>query len=115
MWGLLKDLLTKFVPHKGKPRIIAPGEVFIPQDAMLDLWQSVRTYGFCVARMMPAGLDLLAPYIMPLMAQLEYMNPVKLSTSRQVPGVTETALQLFPTPGGQPSSSLQPTYAVQPV
>lgn len=115
VWGLIAGVLTRFIPYKWRPQIIGPGNIFIPQEAMLDLWQNIRAYGFCVTRVMPAGLDLLAPYVMALMARLDYMKPVKLSTSRQVVGVSEAALQLFALPNAQLPRSSQPTYAVHPV
>lgn len=115
IWEFLKNLLSKFVPYNGKPRIIAPGEIFVPQQAMLDLWQSIRTYGFCVARVMPDGLDVLAPYVMALMARLDYMKTVKLSTSRQTSDVSEIALQLFLPPDNRAAGLFQQTHMVQPV
>lgn len=114
-WGFLKDLLAKLLPHRGKPRAVAPGEIFIPEDAMLDLWQIIRTYGFCVARIMPAGLDVLASYVIAMMARLNYMKAVRLSTSRQVAGVSEIALQLRLPPADRAVSRLQQPYSVQPV
>lgn len=110
----LTRLLTQLIPYRWRPQVVGPGNIFIPQEAMLDLWQSIRTYGFCVARAMPAGLDLLAPYVVTLLSRLDYMKPVKLSTSRDAPGVTEVALQLVP-PAQTRSTPSEPAYAVQPM
>ncbi len=114
LWESFKDLLAKLVPYKGELRAIAPGEIFVPEEAMLDLWQGIRTYGFCIGRIMPEGLDVLEPYIIALMARLDYMRTVRLSTSRQS-GLKEIALQLVPPAENKADSLLPPTYAVQPV
>jgi len=67
-----------------RPRLLDRDMVLIPQDCMLDLWQSVRGYGFCTARMMPEGLDVLAPYLMPLLAKLSYMSQLNFHVTGRV-------------------------------
>lgn len=93
----IRQALSSLVPAKWRFQTMQAKDIFIPQEAMLDLWQNVRSFGFCLPRTMPPGLDILAPYIIPLMAKLPYLKSVKLSTSKeQSDGISETALQLFP-------------------
>ena len=81
---------------------------------MLDLWQNIRSYGFCVPRVMPSGLDLLEAYVMPLMAGLDYMRPVELARiTKQMNGTTEPALQLFASQMNHVKSPSEPVYAVR--
>ena len=115
--GLIANLLNKVVPARLRPRILG-SDVFVPQEAFLDLWQSIRAYGFCVPRIMPAGLDVLAPFVLALLAKLKYMKSVELSVqSRRSPNViTERGLQLFAAPLGSPivHEPAQQAYAVHP-
>jgi O-acetyl-ADP-ribose deacetylase (regulator of RNase III) len=90
-----------------RPLSIDKSSATIPSDYMLDLWQAIRTYGFCTARMMPSGLDILAPYLLPLLAQLPYMRPVELSRGKNgAADLAEHGLQLYapPTEGGTVAS-----------
>ncbi len=108
--------LTRFIPFEWRPRILGQGDIFLPREAMLDLWQNIRPYGFCVPRLMPQGLDVLAPYVMALLARLEYMRPVELSAqTRDVSGVREVGLQLFAQPRTQSIRSSHAAFAVHPV
>lgn len=109
----INSLLNKVI-HKGHPKIIGQ-DIFIPQASMLNLWQNIRAYGFCVARTMPDGLDILAPCILALLARLDYMKRVVLSTSEgQKSGVSETGLQLIQ-PSVAPLMRTRATAVVQPV
>jgi O-acetyl-ADP-ribose deacetylase (regulator of RNase III) len=113
---VLTALLMRIVPRRFQPQMIGPGEVFVPQEAMLDLWQNIRAYGFCVPRVMPAGLDVLAPYVIALLSHLDYMKPVELLLhGRNGPPVSETGLRLFAAPLGFHIKSSQSVYAVHPV
>lgn len=71
-------------------------EIFIPQSVILELWQSIRFYGYCHAQMMPDGLDVLSHYILPILGRLEYLRPVQLAvgTGNTEPEL-ENALQLY--------------------
>lgn len=109
----VKIVLSKLVPPK--LRIINNKEIFVPEDAMLDLWQSVRLYGFCLPRIMPEGLDIIARYLFPLFEHLDYMKPVEVSTSReQQQGKSERALFLFPLRANNVDKTISSPYAVQP-
>lgn len=98
---------------KWQLRLLRPDTIFIPQDAMLDLWQNIRTYGYCYPQIMPGGLDQLSACIMPLLELLPYMKRVEFSPSLAFSGPTEFALQLFAFPATQLSPSQ--SYAVQAV
>lgn len=109
-------VLRKCTPARWWPQVVGPGEIVIPQEAMLDLWQNIRAYGFCVPRMMSEGLDSLALYVMPLMARLDYMRPVELSSpSENECARAEKGLQLFPAPATHLEKPPRIAYAVQPV
>lgn len=96
---LTNKLLSKIVPSKWHIRIGSTKDIFIPQEALLDLWQNIRLYGFCIPRIMPGELYALAEYIMPLMSRLDYMKPIKLSTPEEEKiGDSEYGLQLYEPP-----------------
>lgn len=94
-------------------RISKENTVFIPEKAILDLWQIVRDYGFCVPTIMPSGLDIFAPCVLPILEQLEYMKRVTL-TRRKKNGVLEKeeGLQLSPL---NARNHRQPNFKVQTV
>jgi len=95
----LLSRLMKQVKDRFKPKLVGSGNVFVPQESMLDLWQSIRAYGFCVPSAMPEGLDVLSPYITALLSRLEYMKPAEISPqSLYTPGPRETGLRLFASP-----------------
>jgi O-acetyl-ADP-ribose deacetylase (regulator of RNase III) len=104
--NLMRDLVAKVIPSRWLPRFRA-NSVIIPQEAMFDLWQNIRGYGFCVPNVMPAGLDVLSPYVIALLSRLEYLRPVILATRRMADNNnTERALRLFiPTSSARPASS----------
>jgi hypothetical protein len=94
----LRDMITG-----NRPRVVDQDRVLIPQECMLDLWQSIRGYGFCTPRVMPQGLDVLAIYLMPILEKLSYMTPVELSRRRQDSReITEPGLQLYAPPATEP-------------
>lgn len=67
--------------------------IFVPHDSLVDLWRSIRFYGFCYSKTMPAGLDALTEYLLPILKPLPYLRPTKVSG---VPGgPLEIGLQLF--------------------
>jgi O-acetyl-ADP-ribose deacetylase (regulator of RNase III) len=92
-WTDVARVLAVEVPSPSRPRLVGPDDIFVPQEAMLELWQAIRAYGFCVPRVMPAGLDVLAPYVLPLLSTLPYLPRVAITTSSS--SVPETGLRLF--------------------
>jgi len=83
-------------PQDGIEIEVAGGSVFVAKDALFDVWQHLRGFGFCMERHMPSGLDRYTRYIVALMATLSYLKPVLLS--RDYSKVTRKAvgLQLLP-------------------
>jgi O-acetyl-ADP-ribose deacetylase (regulator of RNase III) len=94
-------------------RILNDEDIFIPEESILDLWQTVREYGFCVPRIMPAGLDILARCVLPIFSKLEYMKKITLTrmTNHGV-YVQEEGLQLFPQ---KANNAVKPNYSMHTV
>jgi O-acetyl-ADP-ribose deacetylase (regulator of RNase III) len=88
-------------------KFTAENAVYVPKGSLLDLWQSIRSYGFCFRRTMPDGLDLLAEYLIPLLAGLPYLKVVQVSASSDESDVRETALQLTVTERSEPTVGRQ--------
>lgn len=80
IWNRILEGLARTLPNSWRLRILGPGNIFVPREALLDLWQAIRSYGFCVPRMMPTGLDALSRHILPIMALLPFLKRVELST-----------------------------------
>lgn len=100
---LIRKIATKL-------RILDEEDVFIPEEAILDMWQTVRDYGFCVPRIMPEGLDILAPCVLPIFSQLDYMKKVTLTRMTGSGTFTqEVGLQLFPL---KANGSTRPNYSI---
>lgn len=49
----------------------------IHADQLRDLWQQIRDLGLCVPEIMPGELDRLSEYILPLLARLPYLSPIR--------------------------------------
>lgn len=69
-------------------------EVFLEKPRLLDLWQYIRSVGYCMPQNFPAGLDVYSPYLVGLLTRLEYISPVRLTNSNN--GETYIGLQLIP-------------------
>ena len=94
-------------------RILNNEDIFIPEESILDLWQTVREYGFCVPRIMPVGLDILARCVLPIFSKLEYMK--KITLTRMINHGTyaqEEGLQLFPQ---KANKTVKPNYLMHTV
>ena len=79
-----------------KWRFTSDRSVYIPDESLLDLWQRIRFYGFCFAKMMPDGLERFAEFLMPLLGQLDYLQPVRLVDPQDESAAQlEDALQLY--------------------
>ena len=55
------------------------GNDVIPHEAILGLWQHLRQAGFVAGDWLPYGLDTRAEYILPVMANLPYVEPVVMA------------------------------------
>lgn len=51
----------------------------LSDSTLADVWHFVHTGGYCLPQNLPAGLDNYAPYIVALLAQLDYIHPVYIS------------------------------------
>jgi O-acetyl-ADP-ribose deacetylase (regulator of RNase III) len=112
----IATFLKRIVTLNWSLRLIGPGSIFVPQEALLDLWQNIRAYGFCVPRIMPAGLDFFAPHVLALLSRLDYMKPVQLSLhARNKAFVDEKGLRLFVAPPRSHAGIAQPVLAVHPL
>lgn len=76
--------------HKGEEL------TFVSKDALLDLWQHIRGFGFAMERSMPSGLDRHARYVVALMARLPYLKPVLVSRDYGKMNRRAVGLQLLP-------------------
>lgn len=51
--------------------------VFLHKEQLLDLWQQIRGLGLCIPDIMPSGLDAHSEYVLPLLAELSYMQHIR--------------------------------------
>ena len=51
--------------------------VLLHKEQLLDLWQQIRGLGLCIPDIMPGGLDMHSEYVLPLLAELPYMQPIR--------------------------------------
>lgn len=74
-------------------------ELFVPQDALLDAWQHLRSVGFLTAEGLTQGLDAHADKVMALLATLPYLKPAKIASKQAMHGEKfSIALQFIPRP-----------------
>ena len=80
--------------------IIQDGEeLFVPQDALLDAWQHLRSVGFLTVEGLTQGLDIHADKVMALLASLPYLKPAKVAAKRVMQGEKfSIAIQFVPRP-----------------
>lgn len=86
--------------------------ILIPKACLFELWQNIRSYGFCTAGVMPPSLSGLADYVMAALAKLTYLVPVKISTPSEQSSGVESGLRLH-APSAKSSRSQRPP--LQPV
>lgn len=65
-------------------------------DQMLDLWQHIRSLGFCMVTSMPNELDEFAVYIMAILKELPYLKPVIIAPRYQELPNKPLGLQYLP-------------------
>jgi O-acetyl-ADP-ribose deacetylase (regulator of RNase III) len=88
-------------------------EVFIPQDALLEAWQHLRSVGFLSAEGLTHGLDLHASKVISLLAQLPYLKPAQLAIKQNARnGKFTLALQFVPRPASQGTLPQHPAQLV---
>ncbi len=72
-------------------------ELFVPQDALLEAWQHLRSVGFLSAEGLTHGLDLHANKVISVMVVLPYLKPVQLAIKQNARlGKFTLALQFVP-------------------
>jgi len=95
-WQTVRDSLRNIANETlAKWKFNSNRGVFIPQESFLELWQSIRFYGFAYSQTMPAGLDMLSDYVLPILANLSYLRPTMLAGPGTKPMSLERGLQLY--------------------
>ena len=56
-----------------------PQPIFIPETALLDLWQYVSRAGYVMPVNFPGGLEVHGRYLTAILSQIEYVQPVYLT------------------------------------
>ncbi|MGB1287901.1 MAG: macro domain-containing protein [Aggregatilineales bacterium] len=54
-------------------------QIFIPETLLQDMWRYIVRAGYVLPQNLPGGLDIHAPYMVRLLSELKYLNPVHLS------------------------------------
>lgn len=72
-------------------------EVFVPQDALLDAWQHLRSVGFLTAEGLTHGMDVHADKLLTVLSRLPYLKPAKVALKHEAAGADfQLALQFLP-------------------
>lgn len=53
--------------------------IFLPETQLRDLWQYVRRAGYVLPQNLPVGLETHAEYIIAVLAELPYLQPIQLA------------------------------------
>lgn len=76
----------KISPRRGE-------SIFLPETQLRDVWQHVRRAGYVLPQTLPSGLDTHAPFLVALLAELPYVQPVRLAAPGSDPAA---GLHLIP-------------------
>jgi O-acetyl-ADP-ribose deacetylase (regulator of RNase III) len=94
---------VRHTTHPEEGLVFTDGEdLFVPQDALLDAWQHLRSVGFLTPEGLTQGLDLHAGKVMTLLAELPYLKLANVAAQRD--GATKKfalAIQLVPRAAAQ--------------
>lgn len=66
------------------------------EEQFLELWQHIRSLGFCIDSSMPNELDKLASYLVAVLEKLPYLKPVLISSNYETIGKNSIGLQYIP-------------------
>ena len=77
-----------------------PDAIMLHKEQMLDLWQQIRDVGLCIPDVMPGGLDRHADYVLPLLAELPYLKPIRQADRDTA--LNKSAIGLLVQPYGKP-------------
>ncbi|MCA9892597.1 MAG: macro domain-containing protein [Anaerolineae bacterium] len=63
--------------------------IFVPETSLRDLWAYVKRAGYALPQNFPAGLDQYGAYLIPILALLDTVRPVKLAlrANESLPGL----------------------------
>lgn len=95
-------------PDTGINIIINNDMKYIHEEQLLDLWQHLRGFGFCMDRTLPSGLENDAPFIFSVLSELPYLRPVLLGNKYNNMKKLEIGLQFVPRSDHTKSGLLQP-------
>lgn len=59
---------------------IADKKHFIPEEELRELWDTIRTYGFTMEKIMPPGLEPYSRQLIILFSKLPYCKPIQVSS-----------------------------------
>lgn len=74
----------------------AEQEFIIFKEQFVDLWQHLRSLGFCMENSMPFGLEKYTPFIVAILSHLTYLKPVIISSDYKKIDTESIGLQLIP-------------------
>ena len=77
------------------------------KEQLLDLWQQVRDLGICIPQIMPSGLDFHSAYIVRLLAELKYFDPIRQAESDTQLKRNAVGLLLRPSPKAEDTASIE--------
>jgi O-acetyl-ADP-ribose deacetylase (regulator of RNase III) len=86
----------------------------ISYEALLDLWHQIRQSGFVSEESLPSGLDIYAKYVVSLMAKLDYVKAVEISSHYSKLDARALGLQLIPRTRASEPPLLARVGAVEP-
>jgi hypothetical protein len=88
--------------------------IAISYEALLDLWHQIRQSGFVSEESLPSGLDIYAKYVVSLMAKLDYVKAVEISSHYSKLDARALGLQLIPRTRASEPPLLARVGAVEP-
>ena len=84
--------------------------VLFYKEQLLDLWQQVRDMGICIPDIMPSGLDFHSAYIVSLLAELPYFEPIRQANRDTQLKEKAVGLLLKTTSNTQEPASVEPDF-----
>lgn len=92
-------------PTKGEP-------IDFPEAKLLVAWQFIRSAGYVVPHKFPNNLDDHAEYLVAIFAELEYIDPVKITLEK---GEEAVGLQIIPKSKQQEETVKQLPISIEPI
>ena len=93
--------LTNYLDSRWGIKLMGSDTIFLPKEAVLDLWQNIRLYGYFDDRLVPPGLEQFSIYIFPVLSHLPYLK--RVDVTKEIVGTSgrERALQICPLPASR--------------